>query len=140
MNQELAVRKAEIRLEQQKMLKDSALEIIKNPVLEIVAGYLLLEWAQHQIVGASEQQTTTGWQWNPLVSPFPLPKITRQEEHHLIDNTAATVAEGGLLVAVCLQQGGKDVLMGLINTAGQTAGAALGLAGKALPALAGLAK
>lgn len=141
MNESLKIAKLEKKQAQVDSITRLLAEIAKNPVLEIVLGYLLIEACQHIVVDESFKEPTPGMQWTPSFGFLGnLWERGHMEKHYLISDKAGTVAEGGLLVAVALQQGGKDILTSLINAGGNTAVAALGLAGKALPGIAGLIK
>lgn len=145
MNTELAIRKAELQAEQNRQLINSAMDLLKNPVFEIITGYLIIEWAQHQVIA----ETTTPaippekglqWDWKTgfLGNLWDKGTPATTEKHYLISDKAGTVAEGGLLVAVALQQGGMDLLKSIVSSAGQASTQVIGLAGKALPALLAL--
>jgi hypothetical protein len=146
MSVELAIRKAELKLEKQKLTRNTlrelgigALELAKNPVIEIVAGYMLIEWAKHQKVITEYIPPEPGIQWNWTTGFLGnLFDSGHTEDHYLIGETAASIAEGGLLIAVALQQGGEDFLKTLIMAGSQAFGSGIGLATKAIPALAGI--
>jgi hypothetical protein len=145
MSTELAIRKQELKLEKQKLNQDvikSAVEgaatLLKNPVLEIVLGYLFIEWAQSRVVDeittpAIPPQPGLQWDWKTgfLGNLWDKGTPGKTEKHYLIGPTAGSIAEAGILVAVAMQQ---PATMELMKSAIAAGGESMGTLLKLLPA------
>ena len=109
------------RIREKAQFRRDFLEIVKNPVIEILLGYLVIEYLQTIPINRTAEQ---------------LRRIGRDERSDIaiIPAKAGTIAEAGILAAVALQQlaplspalaagseaSGK-VLSGLIGTATKAA-------------------
>jgi hypothetical protein len=97
---EISVRKKALNVVENQNITALISQLLSNPVVEIVAGYLAIEWAQRKIV------SYTAWEVDPILGA---PHAVIQA-NPLIPPLAGSVAEAGLIVAVALQQGGAPVL------------------------------
>jgi len=146
MSTELAVRKQELKLEMRKLDQelikstvDSAVNLLKNPVLEIILGYLVIEACQKIEVGESITESGSDPLWlKGLKSMIGIPwsKQTVTTKGYLIPHTAGTVAEAGILVAVAMQQPATlELLKSAITAGGESMSTLLKLMPAAFTAL-----
>lgn len=86
--------KALLKAERARATKELLLELMRNPVVQIVAGYLVIELLQN--IGYTNETLQ--------IKDALTGKVTVQPLRPIIPSQAGTVAEAGLLVAVAMQQ------------------------------------
>lgn len=74
--------------------ENRVMELLRNPVVEIILAYLIIETLQKIPIGEVDK----------TVRVFGFPIRSTTEKQFLISDKAGTVAEGAILAAVALQQ------------------------------------
>lgn len=116
----LVLKKHELKAQREERLFDLAHDVMRNPLVEIVLGYVIIEALQNIGLTKERHRIKSALTGNIIDRPI-LP---------IIPETAGSVAEAGLLVAVALQQpGGYDFIKTVIGAGGE----ALKMGAKLIP-------